>query len=104
MPDDEGVPTFGRSRAVRPGQRPTPAMLDFGEPPPAWYADALCPETDPEMFFPEKGGSTRDAKRICRCCPVARDCLDYALANGERHGIWGGHSERERRAMHRRIA
>lgn len=67
----------------------------------AWQADALCAQTDPEAFFPEKGGSTRDAKRICTTCEVKAQCLDYALANDERFGIWGGLSERERRRLRR---
>ncbi|GFG72712.1 hypothetical protein MBOT_00770 [Mycobacterium botniense] len=67
-----------------------------------WMLDALCTETDPEIFFPDKGGSVRDAKKICRRCDVRAECLDYALANGERFGVWGGLSERERRPMHRR--
>jgi len=68
----------------------------------AWQADALCTQTDPEAFFPEKGGSTRDAKRICTECTVKTECLEYALANDERFGIWGGLSERERRKYRRR--
>jgi WhiB family transcriptional regulator, redox-sensing transcriptional regulator len=65
----------------------------------AWQSDALCAQTDPEAFFPEKGGSTRDAKRICDSCEVRQQCLDYALENDERFGIWGGLSERERRKL-----
>ena len=65
----------------------------------SWQADALCSQTDPEAFFPEKGGSTRDAKRICAGCDVKQQCLEYALANDERFGIWGGLSERERRKL-----
>lgn len=68
----------------------------------AWQADALCAQTDPEAFFPEKGGSTREAKKICQQCDVKSECLDYALANDERFGIWGGLSERERRRLRRR--
>lgn len=67
-----------------------------------WQADALCAQTDPEAFFPEKGGSTRDAKRICTTCDVRGECLEYALSNDERFGIWGGLSERERRKLKRR--
>ncbi|GAT72663.1 WhiB family transcriptional regulator [Microbacterium hydrocarbonoxydans] len=68
----------------------------------AWQSDALCAQTDPEAFFPEKGGSTRDAKRICTSCDVRGECLEYALNNDERFGIWGGLSERERRKLKRR--
>lgn len=69
-----------------------------------WQQRALCPQTDPEAFFPEKGGSTREAKRICAACEVRAECLDYALANDERFGIWGGYSERERRRLKQRRA
>jgi len=68
----------------------------------AWQTDALCAQTDPEAFFPEKGGSTRDAKKICTSCEVRAQCLEYALANDERFGIWGGLSERERRKLRKR--
>jgi WhiB family redox-sensing transcriptional regulator len=68
----------------------------------AWQADSLCAQTDPEAFFPEKGGSTRDAKKICSACEVRADCLEYALENDERFGIWGGLSERERRKLRKR--
>ena len=67
-----------------------------------WQDRALCAQTDPEAFFPEKGGSTREAKRICGSCEVRSECLDYALQNDERFGIWGGLSERERRRLKRR--
>jgi len=66
-----------------------------------WQDRALCAQTDPEAFFPEKGGSTREAKRVCRGCEVKAECLDYALENDERFGIWGGMSERERRRLKR---
>ncbi len=70
----------------------------------AWQGDALCAQTDPEAFFPEKGGSTREAKRICSRCEVRAECLEYALGQDERFGIWGGLSERERRKLKRRAA
>ena len=66
---------------------------------PGWQERALCAQTDPEAFFPEKGGSTRDAKKVCLVCDVRLDCLEYALENDERFGIWGGLSERERRRL-----
>ena len=68
----------------------------------AWQERALCAQTDPEAFFPEKGGSTREAKRVCMSCDVRAECLSYALANDERFGIWGGLSERERRRVKKR--
>lgn len=69
-----------------------------------WQERALCAQTDPEAFFPEKGGSTREAKRVCTSCDVRAECLEYALAHDERFGIWGGLSERERRKLKRRAS
>ena len=68
-----------------------------------WQDRALCAQTDPEAFFPEKGGSTREAKRVCRSCDVRTECLEFALENDERFGIWGGLSERERRRVKREV-
>ena len=64
-----------------------------------WQDRALCAQTDPEAFFPEKGGSTREAKRICASCDVRPECLEYALEFRIDHGVWGGCSERERRRI-----
>lgn len=72
------------------------SLLRWVEP---WMADAICAQTDPEAFFPEKGGSTADAKRVCALCPVRETCLEWALARGEYFGIFGGKSERERRKI-----
>ena len=70
---------------------------------PAWQDNALCAETDPEAFFPEKGGSTREAKQVCRACEVRAECLTFALERDERFGIYGGLSERERRRLRYRF-
>jgi WhiB family transcriptional regulator, redox-sensing transcriptional regulator len=67
----------------------------------AWQMRANCMGVDPDLFFPERGASTREAKEVCRGCVVREDCLEYALANGEKFGIWGGLSERERRRIRR---
>jgi WhiB family redox-sensing transcriptional regulator len=56
---------------------------------------------DPELFFPARGSSTREAKEVCRGCVVRAECLDYAIARVEKWGIWGGLSERERRRVRR---
>lgn len=71
-------------------------MLTRSQP---WAERALCAQTDPEAFFPERGGSTKEAKAVCRRCPVTQPCLEAALASGERFGVYGGLSERERRAL-----
>ena len=71
---------------------------------PAFYDDALCAQVDPEIFFPKKGGSSREAKAVCARCPVAAECLDYSLSDPRTSalapfsfGIWGGTTERQRR-------
>ncbi len=69
-----------------------------------WQDFANCLGVDPDLFFPERGASTREAKEVCRGCVVREDCLEYALANGEKFGIWGGMSERERRRIRRQRA
>jgi len=69
--------------------------------PPDWTERALCAEVDPEIFFPEKGGSVRAPKRICAGCEVRAECLQDALDRRESFGIWGGLSERERRVLAR---
>lgn len=89
-----------RHQAAAETERP-PRTPPWWEP---WRDDAMCAQTDPEAFFPEKGGSTREAKAVCARCTVAAECLDYALANGERFGIFGGLSERERRSLTNTIA
>ncbi len=69
----------------------------------AWQDGAPCSQTDPEVFFPEKGGTTREGKQVCLGCDVRDKCLSYALDNDERFGIWGGLSERERRRLKKGI-
>jgi WhiB family redox-sensing transcriptional regulator len=69
-----------------------------------WMDDALCAQVDTEIFFPEKGGSTREGKKICALCSVRDECLMFAVDRQERFGIWGGLSERERRRLSRRPA
>ena len=69
-----------------------------------WQEQANCLGVDPDLFFPERGASTREAKGVCRSCEVRPECLEYALVNGEKFGIWGGLSERERRRVRRQRA
>jgi WhiB family redox-sensing transcriptional regulator len=67
----------------------------------AWQDYANCRGADADLFFPERGASTRRAKAICGACEVRVQCLEYAIVNGEKFGIWGGMSERERRRVRR---
>ncbi|MGH9380816.1 MAG: WhiB family transcriptional regulator [Thermoanaerobaculia bacterium] len=79
------------------------ALLAVAEPgEPDWTA-GLCAQSDPDAWFPEKGESTRYPKRICQDCPIRAECLAAAMRNGERYGVWGGASERERRALAERL-
>jgi WhiB family redox-sensing transcriptional regulator len=64
-----------------------------------WQVMARCSEVDPEIFFPERGGSSKAARSVCAQCNVRSQCLEYALNNKEQFGIWGGTSERERRRL-----
>lgn len=64
-----------------------------------WQTHARCAEVDPEIFFPERGGSSKAARAVCDKCTVKSECLEYALNNKEQFGIWGGTSERERRRL-----
>jgi WhiB family transcriptional regulator, redox-sensing transcriptional regulator len=112
-PEQPGEPSLHGGQWPRAQRDPEPpklslivtdfdAMFDTIEE--QWQERALCAQTDPEAFFPEKGGSTREAKRICMGCEVRDECLEYALAHDERFGIWGGLSERERRRLKRGIS
>lgn len=66
-----------------------------------WRDFARCAETDPEVFFGEFGVKYEAARAICGGCEVQADCLDYALENDERYGVWGGTTEMERRVLRR---
>ena len=81
-------------------------LLRSAEADPAsrWQERANCLGVDPDLFFPERGASTREAKGVCKGCEVRNECLEYALAHGEKFGIWGGLSERERRRVRRQRA
>ncbi|MDI3385392.1 WhiB family transcriptional regulator [Streptomyces sp. B-S-A8] len=68
---------------------------------PSWLDLALCAQTGAAFFFPEPGSSVREAKQICQACEGRAACLEYALANDERFGVWGGLSEKERDRLRR---
>lgn len=70
--------------------------------PAAWKRDAACRGCDPDLFYPHRGQDVRAAKALCRGCPVRFECLEASLdGEGERFGIWGGLSEKERRRIRR---
>lgn len=69
----------------------------------SWRDSALCAQSDPELFFPEKGGSAARAKRVCASCPVRAECLEWSLAYDVRFGIWGGLTEDQRQEVRRAV-
>src|SRR5438874_2290272 len=91
-------------RTPWPQQGGQATMRDIDQEDRGWQDYANCLGVDPDLFFPERGASTREAKEVCRGCVVREECLEYALANGEKFGIWGGLSERERRRIRRQRA
>lgn len=66
-----------------------------------WAARAACLGMNPELWFPERGGGTNNAKAVCAGCPVSAECLAYAIRWDIRFGVWGGQSERARRRLAR---
>jgi WhiB family transcriptional regulator, redox-sensing transcriptional regulator len=65
----------------------------------AWRQRAACRGVEPEIFYPVSEEEAEEAKAICEACTVREMCLEYALSNRERDGVWGGATERERRRM-----
>ncbi|WP_043496754.1 WhiB family transcriptional regulator [Georgenia sp. SUBG003] len=66
-----------------------------------WAADAACATTPPDTLF-VRGAAQRSARELCFTCPVRTACLVEALETRTEFGVWGGMTERERRALHRR--
>lgn len=62
-----------------------------------WMDEAACSESNPEIFF--LALAEADAKKICKTCPVANECLLYALKSDLDYGVWGGMSESERKQL-----
>jgi WhiB family redox-sensing transcriptional regulator len=77
---------------------PLPELADMIRRP-AWQSEAACRSESADLFFPTDGASLAAARRICAACPVAAECLEYALSNPSLRGIWAGTSERRRKAM-----
>jgi WhiB family redox-sensing transcriptional regulator len=66
---------------------------------PAWRQKAACRGVDPDIFYPVSEEEAEEARAVCRACPVLESCLEWALTNRERDGVWGGATERERRRI-----
>lgn len=97
FPDNDGL-TLADAAPVgyrEPAPIPPPRLVEVlrqqikVEP---WRQDANCRDTHPDLFFSEPSDldGLRQAKAVCEACTVSEQCLEYALTNGEKHGIWGG--------------
>lgn len=76
-----------------------PKMPTLNLLPGEWVKRAACRGSDPDEFFPEQGNRALVAKAVCSRCPVRAECLEFAMRNYERFGIWGGHTAKERRTL-----
>ena len=63
------------------------------------FSGAICSTVDPEIFFPEQGGSPKEAKKICSQCPDRIPCRDFAFQHNIQHGVWGGLTSTDRRKL-----
>ena len=71
-------------------------ILDTDPSPRDWIGGAVCAQTDPDIFFPNRGQSTAAATLVCQACPVKTACAQWAADAGERYGVWGGINTRAR--------
>lgn len=95
----------GAQAAPRHGQEPTPDLARLLlRVRPQWMRDALCREYPGVAFFPVRGQTSAPAKAICHRCLVERECRAFALGNPDLTGVWGGTSDKERKAMRSRAA
>jgi WhiB family redox-sensing transcriptional regulator len=67
-----------------------------------WASKAACKGLDPAIFYPLTDDEADEAKSVCAACPVQSSCLEHAIDNRERNGVWGGATERERLRIVRR--
>lgn len=74
----------------------TDSLAIYYEEDPSWRQGAVCVQVDPELWFPDRGGTAVQAKALCRTCPVRQECLEYALKAKVTFGIWGGYGYRDR--------
>ena len=90
--------------SIVPAQRTAgavPAPPVVAEDANAWKRQAVCANSDPDLLF-VTGAAQRDAARLCSGCPVKTECLIEALDNQVEYGVWGGMTERQRRALLKR--
>ena len=99
-------PDSALGRSAQPW--PDPIAVDVDEVVPeldrSWIAGAACRGTMTDQFYPVRGESTFGPQSVCHGCAVRIDCLDYALKRNEKHGVWGGTTENQRRRLRKAIA
>lgn len=78
-------------------------LADVPAPGP-WARRGRCRTAPPSLFFPERGDDLRQARAICKGCPVVDQCAAYAIPHRDLRGVWGGLSEKERRLLRRNLA
>ena len=100
MPVIRTVGTACRSDTASPAVLVLAQVIATAAPP--WASQALCAQTDPDLFFSDSASQTAQAKATCRRCPVRDDCLTHALETREDFGVWGGLDRDERRHLLRR--
>ena len=94
VPEDAGVSQSCADPDIEADQSVITALLrDSG-----WTVRAVCSGADPDALF-VTGAAQRDAAKICQACPVRLECLADALDNQIEYGVWGGMTERQRRAV-----
>lgn len=87
-----------------PGDGPLTLLERVMAARPPWMAAAACATAEGVTFFPEQGQASGPAKAVCATCAVREACLDYAVTEDIRHGLWGGLSPRERARLRRSAA
>jgi WhiB family redox-sensing transcriptional regulator len=100
------IPPRPGDEHVAPGLDVDELLAVVGIERPSWMRSASCRGTDVDTFYVSRSGASRftldEARRLCEVCPVRGECLDHAISTGEKHGLWGGLSVRQRQAERRR--
>jgi WhiB family transcriptional regulator, redox-sensing transcriptional regulator len=85
----------GRALSAFMSSNAAPQIVDF-------FDEAACKDADTSVFFPVSDTFAGDAKAICATCPVAEQCLEYAISSHQSDGVWGGLTAVERHRLVRR--
>ena len=94
----DGKPCMNTTRGLLPGRHPVPTVTNVSKQSTEWHDSATCRGEAGRDFYPPFGGERKRerlareqrAKTVCAACPVRTQCLEHAIASGERYGVWGG--------------